>query len=162
MRDHLALTVCFSKDWWTLERERENVHSGPTYMHARSRLGGPVYSLYRQPYCHNFRDLGVKLHAQKRYESSLDSSIKVFDPSFPFERCPFCPGFHSAFDQADTEQFVTLSGARVIYNGVIRAVFRTTGNYAIDLSRYTYYVFRQVSKILPFYFRRVAVESITV
>jgi len=64
MRDHLALTVCFSRDR-APERENALEPVRDLYMYARSRSGGPIYGLYRQPYCHNFRDLGVKLHAQE-------------------------------------------------------------------------------------------------
>lgn len=78
MRDHLALTVCFSGD---LRLARKNIRPGPRrgptyiYIYVRSRSGNPVYGLYRQPYCHNFRDLGVKLHAQK----SVREARRQFD-----------------------------------------------------------------------------------
>jgi len=50
---------------WREKMPASNPPETYTYMYTRSRSGGPIYGLYRQSYCHNFRDLGVKLHAQE-------------------------------------------------------------------------------------------------
>lgn len=62
MRDHLALTVCFS------------TRSGPegNTLARSTERPIPFTALYREPYSHNFRDLGVKLHAA---ESARETSI---------------------------------------------------------------------------------------
>lgn len=133
MRDHLALTVCFSRDR-APRREKMPVSDPPEeaytythihYTHTRVRVRTHIYIyIYRRvhgqavpfmacianPIAITSAIWAWNYTRRNRYERIVDSSIKVFDPSFSSGRCPFCPGFHSALDQALPEQFVTLSG----------------------------------------------------
>lgn len=73
---------------------------------------------------------------KNRYETLVDSSIKVFDPLPSFSRCPFCPRFHFALDQTWCRAICyVIWCACVIYNSVILAVFRTRENCSTDLFR---------------------------
>lgn len=132
MRDHLALTVCFSGETGSSrekeeERKRENARLGPAgdpYVRVHGQTD-PFIACIASPIAITSAIWAWNYTHRNRYETIVDSSIKVFDPSFTLSfsislSFPLLRSLLVLFVRVsvlrsiklDAEQFVTLSGVR--------------------------------------------------